>query len=189
MFDLNDDKTFGGAPAIFNGGEAGLVKDVTISVEKKDSSDSSNSPDYKLFVDDGTGKINQGFYYFTPNPQNDEEYNNKRQNQEISRVLHVAKAVMGEDYTFPEVNSVKEAYDTLFKLVHDNAGTKKFNVYTTYGTTSRPSQYLGLRYFNFIEPAGLEKSRLTSSNNDQMERLTPDEKKDEFETTSSDSWV
>lgn len=191
MFDLNDDKQFGGAPQIFNEGVAGLVDNVTISVEKKEAGEPDNYPDYKLIVKDKAGNtVNQGFYYFTPNQANDDDYNTKRETQEVGRVLHIARAVMGEDYQFPSVNSSKEAFDVLFKLVKDNAANKSFNVYATYGTVVRPSGFIGLRYFNFIEPAGASPSRLTSNKNDNMERVVADEdsKPQEQNTQAVEKW-
>jgi hypothetical protein len=70
MFNLNDEKEFNTGVSILNGGNAGLVKDVTITVEKKQ--DTSNKPDYQLVVTDKQGSINEGFYYPTPNSAKDE---------------------------------------------------------------------------------------------------------------------
>ena len=183
MFNLNDEKEFNTGVSIFNGGVAGLVKDVTISVEKKQ--DQSNKPDYQLIVEKGGSTINEGFYYPTPNPQKSEEDNNKYAKMQVGRILHVARAVMGDQYEFPQVNSAKEAYDVLFKLIKENAGDKKFNVFTTYGNKNRPSQYLGLRYFDFIEPA-TENSSLFQKNTDMMERLVADAPQT---NSSNDDWV
>lgn len=160
---------------IFNGGNAGLVKDVTITVTKRQVDEPENYPDYKLVVKDtSNAEVSQGFYYFTPNPQKDEAYNEKRATQEVSRVLHLARAVMGRDYNFPtDISTVKEAYDVLFSLVKDNAEGKKFNVFVTYGTTQRPSKFLGLRYFDYIEIAG-DSSRLVVKRADNMERVVAD---------------
>jgi|TARA_R110000822_G_scaffold152112_4_gene291293 hypothetical protein len=171
--DLNG-KEFEGT-AIFNGGNAGLAKDVSIFVNKRKVDEPENYPDYKLIIKDSSGaELSQGFYYFTPNAQKDEAYNDKRATQEVSRVLHLTRAVMGSDYTFPaEVASVKEAYDLLFKLVNENVEGKTFNVFVTYGTTMRPSKYLGVRYFDYIEPAG-GVSRLRVKRTDSMERVVAD---------------
>jgi hypothetical protein len=174
MFDLNDDKQFGGVQ-IFNGGEAGLTKNVEISVEKKQVDDADNHPDYKLLAKDASGAtINQGFYYYKPQPQLDSDENKKKEKVQVGRVLSIAKAVMGNDYVFPQVNSGKEAFDVMFKLIEENAPGKKFNVYTTYGTQAYPSIYLGFRYFNFIEPANVEISTLKPNNNDVLVRPEAD---------------
>jgi hypothetical protein len=187
MINLNDEvfESTGGVQ-IFNDGEAGLVKGVEISVEKRNADEPETYPDYKLIATDKTGAtVNRGFYYFKPNDSDSEERQKERQNQEISRIVSIARAVMGPDYKLPEVNSIKEAYDTVFKLVKDNAGSKKFNVFVTYGTTSRPSEYLGLRYFNFIESSDTEPTTLRKSKLDQMERLEAD-KPQEVGATAED---
>jgi uncharacterized protein (DUF736 family) len=59
MYDLNDsgfDAATGGNAVIFNGGVAGLVNDVKMSVYKKKPDDKENAPDYKItFTDDNGG--------------------------------------------------------------------------------------------------------------------------------------
>ena len=57
MFDLNE-KKFGGT-VIFNNGQAGLVKNVEISVEKRQPGEPETYPNYKLVVSDDLGKVNQ----------------------------------------------------------------------------------------------------------------------------------
>jgi hypothetical protein len=183
MFNLNDEKEFNTGVSILNGGNAGLVKDVTITVEKKQ--DTSNKPDYQLVVTDKQGSINEGFYYPTPNSAKDEEANAKYAKMQVGRVRHAAKAVMGEQYEFPQVANAKEAFDVMFKLIKENAGDKKFNVFTTYGTKQRPSQYLGLRYFDFIEPATPD-TQLFVKNTDMMERITADMPQN---TGDTESWI
>jgi hypothetical protein len=170
MFDLNS-KEFQGN-SIFNDGVAGLTKNVEIKIEKKVGE--GNTPDYKLIAKDENGQINVGFYYPGNNPAKSKEDNEKFAKQQVSRVLHIARAVMGSDYKFPQVNSAKEAYDTLFELITPHCEGKKFNVYTSYGTTTRPSKYLGFRYFNFIESADATVSRLRPNNMDLMERVEAD---------------
>ena len=173
MFDLNDEKEFGGS-SIFNDGVAGLVKNVEISVEKKDPSTQANTPNYKLFIGDSKGKINEGFYYWSPNTQKTEEQNKKSERTAVSRVRSIAVAVLGKDFVFPAVSSSKEAYDVLFKLIGDNAKGKLFNVYANYGNRGYVKQFMGLRFFNFIEPAGTEPTTLRPNEDDILERIVPD---------------
>ena len=194
MIDLNGKDFAQTNVSIFNNGEAGLVKNVDVTLEKKGPSDLDTYPDFKVVYTDENGSVNQGFYYFTPNPEDAPDRQKTRETQEVSRVLHIARAVMGEDYTFPAVSSAKEAYDVLFGLIEKNLAGKKFNVFVTYGTFSRPNKkgYLGVRYFNFIEPATVEKSRLRTSPQDLMMRIDPDAPKTaEGETTgtTSESWI
>ena len=186
MINLNEKKFEG--TSVFNGGSAGTATDVVISVEKKSAEDGEKHPDYKLFATDAGGaKISQGFYVYKNNPSKSEMDNQKRIDQEISRLVHIARAVMGTEYTLPEVETLDAAYATVFKLVNDNAGTKKFNVFTTYGTMSRPSKYLGMRYFNFIEPAG-GTSKFKVGNMDNMEKISPDEGNISSTTTNTEDW-
>ncbi|MGK2863312.1 MAG: hypothetical protein ACSLE0_15375 [Chitinophagaceae bacterium] len=192
MIDLNAKEFNQGSVSIFNNGEAGLVKNVKLSVEKKQPTDAENRPDYKVIVSDENGSVNQGFYYYTPNAQDSPERQETRATQEVSRVLHIARAVLGNDYAFPAVTSAKNAYDVLFDLVIKNLEGKLFNVFVTYGTISRPNKkgYMGLRYFNFIEPATVEKSRLRVGPQDLMHRIDPDAPKAEGVTsTTSESWI
>jgi len=172
MFDLNGEDFQ--VKTIFNGGKAGLVRNVAISVELKQDQ-GSNSPDFKLIATDASGSVNSGFYYITPNPQKSADDNAKWEKLMVGRVLHAAKAVMGADYSFPSVSSSKEAFDVLFKLISENSSNKKFNIYTTYGTPTRPSKYLGFRFFNFIEPANDgSTTTLYPSNSDLLTQIEPD---------------
>jgi hypothetical protein len=174
MFNLND-KSFDGGVAIFNGGNAGKVNNVEMNVEKKKVTDADNAPDFKLFFKDEQGSlINQGFYYHKDNEQYDDEKNKNNERYLISRVLSAAKTVVNKDFVFEEFNTSKEILDYLFKLMNDNCEGKKLNVFVTYGTVNKPSQYLGLRYFNFVESADAAPSRLIKNNTDQMERIVAD---------------
>lgn len=176
MFNLND-ASFGGGVTVFNNGNTGKVENVKMSVTKKSSTDPDNSPDYKLVFSDVTGgQINTGFYYHKDNELYDEKRNRDLETWLVSRVLSAAKSVVPNDFVFPEVSSSKEALDSLFKIIKDNSDDKLVNVYVTYGTVNKPSQYLGLRYFNFVESADTpaNMSRLKTSANDQMEKVTAD---------------
>jgi hypothetical protein len=174
MIDLNS-KQFNSVSKIFNDGNAGKVDNVTLDVEKKKAGDNEKAPDYKLIVKDEAGNtINAGFYYPTKDPSKTEEANQKYANMQVSRVVHIARAVVGKDYDFPAVKSVKEAYDTLFKIIKDEAGEKKFSVFVTYGSKTYAKKFLELRFFNFIEPAGTTPSRLKPTDSDLMERINPD---------------
>lgn len=192
MIDLNGKEFNQSSVAIFNNGEAGVVNNVDITVEKKDPSGASNLPDFKVLFTDEIGTVNQGFYYFTPNPQDAPERQKTRETQEVSRVLHLARAVMGSDYAFPAVESSRQAYNVLFDLISKNTSDKKFNVFVTYGTLNRPNKkgYLGVRYFDFVEPADASPSRLRVKPQDLMHRIDPDAPKVEGTTsTTKESWI
>jgi hypothetical protein len=162
-----------------------------MSVTKKSSIDQDKAPDYKLiFTADDNTSVNQGFYYFESNPENSEEKNGKNEGYLISRVLSAAKAVVPKDFKFPEVSNSKEALDALFTIMKEHAPNNKVNVFVTYGTKERPGQYLGLRYFDFVESADtLENtSRLKVKNMDMMERVVPDAPVADAPTTGPKSW-
>ena len=187
MFNLND-KNFDGGNAVFNGGIAGKVNNVKFTVEKKKTTDPDNSPDYKIFYkDDQEAVINQGFYYHANNPSKDDKKNKDLEMYLVSRVLSIAKTVLGKDYVFEEYQTSKDALDGMFKLINANSEGKLVSIFTTYGTTTKPSQYLGLRYFNFIETMDSSPSRLVRNNNDQMERIVADAVQSNS-TEASNTW-
>jgi hypothetical protein len=176
MFNLND-ANFGGGVTVFNNGNAGKVENVKMSVTKKTVEDADNAPDYKLLFTDNTGGvINTGFYYHKDNDMNTAERNKDLATWLVSRIHSAAKSVVPANFVFPEVNSAKEAVDSLFKIIKDNCEGKFVNVYVTYGTVSKPSKYLTTRYFNFVESADTpaNQTRLKPSNTDQMTKLEAD---------------
>lgn len=173
MLDLNG-KEFQGT-TIFNGGNAGKAENVEISVEKRAAGEPENRPDYKVFITDESGaKINEGFYYPKANPQKSQEDNDKASNREVSRVVAIARAIVGANYEFPSVSSGKEAFDVLFGIIGEHGAGKKVNTFVTYGNTGYPKKFLELRYFDFIEDAAAPSGKLKVKNNDLMERLEQD---------------
>ena len=176
MFNLND-ASFGGGATVFNNGNTGKVENVKMSVTKKTAADPDNSPDFKLIFTDTTGgQINTGFYYHKDNEMADEKRNRDMETWLVSRVHSAAKAVVPADFEYPMYETSKEALNSLFKIINDNAASTLVNVYVTYGTTAKPSQYLSTRYFNFVENASTPASmtRLKPSANDMMEKLVAD---------------
>ena len=186
-FNLND-SSFESSVVIFNNGVAGKVENVTMSVEKKQPGDADNVPDYKLiFKDVNGGLVNQGFYYHKNNEMYDAKRNADLERWTVGRVLSAAKAVVAKDFVFPEVSTSKEALDSLFKLIKDNSEGKPLNVFVTYGTIQKPSQYIGLRYFDFVESAETSPSKLNRKNGDMMERLVADAPTQSTSSTSSEA--
>lgn len=177
--------------AIFNNGIAGKVENVKIEVSKKSTADADNVPDYKLTVTDATGsQVNQGFYYHKDNTMYSSEKNEANAGYLVDRVLSIARAVVPEDFVFPEVTDANNALDVLFNIVRQYSD-QPVNVYTNYGTKEKPSKYLSLRFFDFIEKANnTEYSRLKARGNDQLERLIEDAPKDSENnnTTTSGGW-
>ena len=176
MFNLND-ASFGGGATVFNNGNTGKVENVKMSVTKKTAADPDNSPDFKLIFTDTTGgQINTGFYYHKDNEMADEKRNRDMETWLVSRVHSAAKAVVPADFEYPMYETSKEALNSLFKIINDHAASTLVNVYVTYGTTAKPSQYLSTRYFNFVENASTpaNMTRLKPSANDMMEKLVAD---------------
>ena len=68
MFDLNSNE-FNTSVAVFNNRVAGKVDEVSLRVEKKESSDTSNSPDFKVFLIKDGAEMNGAFWYPNPNDE------------------------------------------------------------------------------------------------------------------------
>lgn len=167
MIDLNSL----GNSVVFNNGAAGRVDNLKLRVEKKEASDTSNQPDFKVFVTQENGaEINQGFYY--PDDNTDQD----RLNQLMSRITSIAKAVTPDDFMFESVEgkSPRQIVDYVFDVIAKNSGNALVNVFTTYGTVNNPKKYLQFRYFNFIERADTTPSTLFARGNDQMTRVEAD---------------
>lgn len=166
MFDLNKKEA---GSAVFNNGIAGKAVGVNVTVEKRKADEPDSYPNYRLVVSDESGgmPINQGFYI---NSEDDE----KRQTMTYQRVKSIADAVVPEDFVYPEVNGYIDAMNTLFKVIKENADGKKVDVFVSYGYTAKPSKYLGLRMFNFIQKQDASFDRLKPSNTDILERPEAD---------------
>lgn len=184
MFNLNE-KVAGSA--VFNNGVAGKATNVSVTIEKRKVDEPDSYPDYKLVVSDESGgiPINQGFYI---NAEDDD----KRQQMTYQRVKSIADAVVDEGFVYPEVNGYVDALNTLFKVIRENSDGKKVDVFVTYGYTGKPSKYLGLRMFNFIQKPNASFDRLKPSNTDVLERPEADAPKADGAgtqaKTSGDIW-
>lgn len=188
-FNLNERSMMGtGDIVVFNNGMAGKVEDVKVEVTKRRADEPDNYPAYKIIYTDKNGaQMNQGFYEFTKNAMKSDDENEKLSGYLIDRVISIAQAVVPEGFVYPEIaetgNLVEDtntALNTLFKVIKDNEVNSLVNVFATYGTKQKPSKYLNMRYFNFIEKAGnTGYSKLTEKGDDMMERITEDTPKQE----------
>lgn len=178
IFDLNSGILLnGGGTAIFNAGLAGKVENVEIEVKRKEESGPFSYSDYTLVVKDSTGaSLNGLFSYHKNNDLYDKDKNIANQGYLLGRIQSIAQAVVPEGFVYPDVSgkTCNEIVDILFKIIRDNATGKKVNVFVNYGTKTKPSQYMGLRFFNFIENPNTQKSRLTPTGLDMMERIVAD---------------
>ena len=177
MFDLNKKEA---GSAVFNNGVAGKAVGVNVTVEKRKVDEPDSYPDYKVIVSDESGgmPINQGFYI---NSEDDE----KRQQMTYQRVKSIADAVVPEDFVYPEVNGYVDALNTLFKVIKENSDGKKVDVFVSYGYTAKPSKYLGLRMFNFIQKQDASFDRLKPSNTDILKRPEADAPKADSQGTET----
>ncbi len=147
---------------IFNGGEAGYVENVKVSIQNNESKQTGdNKPDFNVIYTDSTGATlrGQGVWELTGSETPDAV---KKTVQAVGRYW---RACMGET-PFPQNMSVRQIYQAIA-----NSG-RTFGVFVAYGTTEAPSKYLGLRKYDFIQPSG--STPLTAKSTDNMVRLVAD---------------
>jgi ABC-type histidine transport system ATPase subunit len=195
MFDLNSADFKSQTVAIFNNAEAGRVENVSLTVDKKTVEDGERDPDFKITFTNETGSINMGIYYPTDMSTPSQE------KLTVGKVVAITRAVMGDDFVFPEVSSSKEAVSTCMNLVKKNCDDAKVNILVTYGTIGSPKSYLGVyKNFDFIEKAGTTPSKLKLTKNpskpqydDLTERIMADAPAQADASTSvtskEESWV
>jgi len=176
--DLNNEEFDGGGNvSIFNNGNAGIVDDVTLTIEKKKADDKENAPDYKLIFTDSSGaSCNSSYWYITDAT----EYNSVEQliTKQGKVLKHIAHAVLGNDFEFPKYKNPKEMLNGIMKLVKEglaNSGT--FRIFANYGTKEYCKKYIQPRsWVPFMEPMTVaeEDTRLKAGDFDAMERLQED---------------
>jgi len=142
MINLNDKQFENNEVKIFNGGEAGVVKDCAVRIEKKTADDAENAPAYKLIVTDDSGaEVNQGFF---DDPDGGSE---AAQTFFVKSMKHVAGVFKVQDQLPAQVGSLKELLDTTMKLCNKNQNNVKVNVAVCYGNEKRPSNYIRIDWF------------------------------------------
>lgn len=167
MINLNEVKE--NSLSIFNDGGAGVAKAKLSKIEKKQPSDPDASPDFKVFFEDQYGETNIAFYI----PDGSDE---TKSNRQLARLLSLARAYFGDDYKFPEVKSYEDAYKKVMTLLKKEAIGKEFNLFVCYGYSGKPSKYLGVRMFDYVESGdvALADTKLRAKKSDVMERIEPD---------------
>jgi len=187
-FNLNEMGGSGTVGTVFNSGIAGKVENVKIEVTKKKPEEADNIPNYKLiFTDKNGAQINQGFFYHKNNDLYTTDKNKANAGYLIDRIVSAAKSVVPEGFVFPDVKGkeVNEIIDILFSIIREHSEDAKVNVFATYGTSDRPSKFLGLRFFDFIEKGdNTGYSRLVPKGNDMMVRLVEDAPKENTEQSA-----
>jgi hypothetical protein len=193
---LNDSSFDGGTTIIFNGGEAGIVENVKVSVEKKKPEDKENSPEYRLvFTDEKGGTCNTSFWYVDKaTDYNSVEELIMKQGKALKHIIH---AIYGASFNIPPVETAKQMLDACMKIIREGLATApNFRMFANYGTNSSPKQYIQPRsWVPFMEPmtVSLEESRLEPGNLDCLVRLTPSNNGVKAETAkvataSDDDW-
>lgn len=172
MINLNDNSLLENqGVSIFNGGNAGRVENVKVTIEPKDKDDQSKSPDAKIFFEDKFGKANMGYYFYSKNEMYDEARNTKNAQNKIIQLLSLAKAMVKEDFVFPDVagKSVNEIEKILLGIIKQNEGAT-VNIFVAYGGGNYPSRYLTPRMFNYVERSTVEEkdSKLKPTSYDIM---------------------
>jgi hypothetical protein len=85
-------------------------------------------------------------------------------------LIQLARGVFGKDVKFPIWTTPVEALDGVMKMVAPELAKKPYRVAVCYGTTKKPSQYIGFKSFgSFIQPMG-EENTLTLTTADATER-------------------
>jgi uncharacterized protein (DUF736 family) len=179
MYNLNDasfDAKEGAA--IFNGGNAGIAEDITVTVVKKKPEDNVNAPDYKLvFTDSKGGACNSSFWYV----EKATDYNSVDELvQKQGKVLkHIIHAIYGGSYQFAAgFDSARGLLDGCMKIIRDGLNNpQKFRIFANYGTTSSVKKYIQPRsWVPFMEPmsVSLGETRLKPGTLDAMARVEED---------------
>jgi hypothetical protein len=161
------------AVSIFNEGVAGLVENTTLSI--KDVEPGNNRPDFNLIHTDSEGRELRGASIWELKGTEDPEQLKKT----IQNMGRTWRACMGDTPFL--VNPTMRQFWTAIA----NSGNT-FNVFCTYGTLEKPSQYLSPRKYDFIQATGSAKP-LTVKTTDNMVRVKPDVEETTSEATTSDS--
>jgi hypothetical protein len=172
---LNDASFDAKEVSIFNDGNAGIVDNVTMTVEKKGADDKDNAPDYKLIFTDASGSTINLAYWYIDSSREYAEQNLKKQGKALKHLIHCYK---GEDFSFPEFKDEKDMLDKCMKILKEaKTEGKKVRIYTNYGTEGYEKQYIQVRSFvPFIESmkVAIEDTRLKKSSIEVLERMTAD---------------
>ena len=200
MYDLNDNGFDAKQGAtIFNGGVAGLVNDINISVYKKTKEDKENAPDYKVvFTDSNGGECSTSYWYVTKDTQYstiDEQV--KKQGKSMKHVIH---AIYGADHQIAfKASNPKELLDHAMKYIKDGlANAGKFRIFATYGTLNATKKYIQPRsWVPFVESMSVDEAstrlRLAPTV-DAIERIEESQpvlqeaKADDMMDASTDDW-
>jgi len=159
---------FDGGQAIFNGGKSGVADNVTLSVTKKDASDTSRNPDYNFVFTDTAGQtVRKAVWLNDPTS----EYFDKNVIRDGKIFKHVLKVLMGENFQLPVFADHVAMTNECMALIAKNCKDKQLAVFCNYGSASNPNKYLSVRSFTpFVTKAGVDSEKLVATPYDSMER-------------------
>jgi hypothetical protein len=139
---INDEK-YNDKPLnpIFNGGVAGVAKNISARVEKKKDGDSDNAPKYKIiFTDENNGEFNKGYF------DNVDGASQKAQDYFVREMKHLLREsntkTEKEKYT-----SYSEILDDTMKILYKEMPKNKYNVAVSFGSKDFPKRFLELDGF------------------------------------------
>lgn len=158
---------------IFNGGEAGRVKDVSVTMEEAGvdgvpAKTNENAPDFKIYFEDSNGnKINRACFSIDPAkfPNQWGKTYQETMKKEWAWLNKVVEHTGGTT-----VMSFEDDVD-LFRQIKTNIGSANVNVFVNYGSNSSPKAYLEPRkWLPAVEPADTSDAdtKLKPSNLDAM---------------------
>jgi len=175
---LNDD-SFNPAQgvAIFNGGNAGTVENVKVSLVRKSAEDKEMAPDYKIiFTDNNGAACNTPLWYVSKATQwQTVEQLIKKQGKILKHLLHCA---LGPNAQLPVVSSAEAMLDESMKMLKTalpNLGSVR--VFANYGTNDYRKKYIQIRsWVPFVESMSVpaDASNLKPGDLDGMTRLVED---------------
>lgn len=174
---------------VFNGGEAGKAKSVTVKMEEAGvdgvpANANANAPRFKVWFEESNGqRVNKACFDIKPSeyPNSYGKTYEETMKKEWAWLNKVVEHTGGT-----KVMSFTDDTD-LFRKVKAAIGPNKVNVFVNYGTKSYPKAFLEPRkWLPAVEPADTpdSESLLKPSNLDAMDPLKEDTKEKEAE-----SWI
>jgi hypothetical protein len=156
---LNNSEEFIKETKIFNDGKVGVVENVRVRIEKKNPGE-GKKPDYIVYATDSIGEVHEGYFYQQPDSKGFTQY-------QAQRLIRLAEGVLGKDakdIPFPVYNTPAECLDGIMTMVAPILNKNIYRVAVAFGTTRKPSQYLGFKTFgSFIQPMSVPNSLALSS--------------------------
>lgn len=163
--------------AIFNGGNAGVAENVTLTIEKRKADEKDTAPEYKVvFTDESGASCNIPFWYITEDTKYDTVDQQIIKKGKVFK--HLIHAMYGPDYTIPNFKNAKELLDGIMKLLREgSASAGKFRVFVNYGTKEHSKKFIQPRsWVPFMESMNISTTdtRLVPGDLDCMVRIQED---------------